>query len=454
MFAGIYCKPISRSVRLRAIVSAADLYVAVYTHTGAKMGRTTNRLSVKFVEGDREPGLYGDGNGLYLQVSARKTKAWVFRFMMAGRARKMGLGEVARVKLADARKKAMAAHSLVVDGIDPIDERKEKKAGAAAERAKSMTFKECAKGYIEAHQSGWKSAKHAGQWESTLETYAYPVIGSLPVSAIDAGHVMKILQPIWNTKTETASRVRGRIEKILDRARALKLRHGENPARWVGHLDQLLPSKSQVAPVTHHPALPYSDLPAFLKKLRKRDGVSARALEFTILTIARTGDTIGAKWHEIDPKDKLWTVPAERLKGKKGTRKRDHVVPLTNHTLAILNDLPRDGEYVFPGGKEGKGLSNMAMAELLKEMGYSADTATVHGFRSTFKDWCSEQTAYPNELSEMAMAHAVSDKVEAAYRRGDMRDRRRRLMEDWETYCEGDAVVGGDNVVAIGGGRK
>ena len=413
------------------------------------MGRAVNKLSVKFTErSNLRPGLYGDGNGLYLQVSNRNTKAWVFRFMMAGRPRKMGLGEVARVKLADARKKAMAAHSLVVDGIDPIEDRKERKAQAAAEKAKSMTFKECAKGYIEAHKSGWKSAKHAGQWESTLETYTYPVIGSLPVSAIDAGHIMKILQPIWNTKTETASRVRGRIEKVLDRARALKLRQGENPARWVGHLDQLLPSKSQVAPVEHHPALPYRQLPVFMKKLRKRDGVSARALEFTILTIARTGDTIGAKWQEID--DKLWTVPAERLKGKKGTRKKDHVVPLTDEALAILKDLPRDGDYVFPGGKEAKGLSNMAMAEVLKEMGYSADMATVHGFRSTFKDWCSEQTAYPNELSEMAMAHTVSDKVEAAYRRGDMRDRRRRLMEDWAAYCDGHAV-GGENVFAIGG---
>ena len=415
------------------------------------MGRAVNKLSVKFTErSNLRPGLYGDGNGLYLQVSNRNTKAWVFRFMMAGRPRKMGLGEVARVKLADARKKAMAAHSLVVDGIDPIEDRKERKAQAAAEKAKSMTFKECAKGYIEAHKSGWKSAKHAGQWESTLETYTYPVIGSLPVSAIDAGHIMKILQPIWNTKTETASRVRGRIEKVLDRARALKLRQGENPARWVGHLDQLLPSKSQVAPVEHHPALPYRQLPVFMKKLRKRDGVSARALEFTILTIARTGDTIGAKWQEID--DKLWTVPAERLKGKKGTRKKDHVVPLTDEALAILKDLPRDGDYVFPGGKEAKGLSNMAMAEVLKEMGYSADMATVHGFRSTFKDWCSEQTAYPNELSEMAMAHTVSDKVEAAYRRGDMRDRRRRLMEDWAAYCDGHAV-GGENVLAIGGRR-
>ncbi len=415
------------------------------------MGRTANKLSVKFVERkDLKPGLYGDGNGLYLQVSNRKTKAWVFRFMMAGRARKMGLGEVERVKLTDARKKANAAHLLVVDGVDPIEERNAKRAKAAADDAKAMTFKECAAGYIEAHKSGWKSDKHAGQWEATLETYAYPVIGSLSVDAIEAAHILKILQPIWNAKTETASRVRGRIEKVLDRAKALKLRSGENPARWKGHLDQLLPARSQVAPVEHHAALSYRQLPAFMTKLRERDGVSARALEFTILTVARTGDTIGAKWSEIDRREKLWTVPAERVKGKKGARRRDHVVPLTDKAIAILEDLPREGDFVFPGGKEGEGLSNMAMAELLKEMGYPGDKATVHGFRSTFKDWCSEQTAYPNELSEMAMAHTVSDKVEAAYRRGDMRDKRRRLMEDWASYCE-SKTVGGDNVVSIGG---
>jgi integrase len=315
-----------------------------------------------------------------------------------------------------------------------------------------MTFKECAEGYIQTHQSGWKSPKHATQWTATLETYAYPVIGSLPVGAIEDAHVMKILQPIWNTKTETANRVRGRIEKVLDRAKALKLRNGENPARWKGHLDHLLPAKSQVAPVEHHPALPYAQLPDFVKKLRQRVGISARALEFTILTVARTGDTIGAKHSEIEQKEKLWTVPAERVKGKKGARKRDHVVPLTDRALVILEELPVDGDFVFPGGKEGKGLSNMAMAELLKEMDYPPEVATVHGFRSCFKDWVSEQTAYPNELSEMAMAHTVSDKVEAAYRRGDMRERRRRLMEDWAAYCD-SKTVGGDNVVAIGGRR-
>jgi integrase len=394
--------------------------------------RATNRLSVKFIEkSDLEPGLYGDGGGLYLQVSNRNTKAWVCRFMIAGRARKMGLGDVGNVTLAEARKKAHAAHLLVVDGIDPIAEREARKAALAVERAKAMTFKECAQGYIQAHQSGWKSPKHASQWTATLETYAYPVIGALPVAAVDEAHVMKILQPIWTTKTETASRVRGRIEKVLDRAKALKLRTGENPARWSGHLDQLLPKRAQVAPVEHHAALPYGDMPAFMAKLRQRTSISARALEWTVLCAARTGDTIGATWNEI--RDGHWIVPASRMKGRKGSRRRDHVVPLSDRALAILEALPTDGDFIFPGASTGRGLSNMAMAETLKGLGYPQ---TVHGFRSTFKDWCSEQTAYPNELSEMAMAHTVSDKVEAAYRRGDMREKRRQLMKDWAVFCE------------------
>lgn len=414
------------------------------------MGRATNKLSVKFTEkDDLKPGLYGDGGGLYLQVSDRKTKAWVFRFMIAGKARKMGLGDFELVSLKEARRKREAAYSLVVDGIDPIDDRDARKAALAVEKAKTISFKEAAERYIAAHKAGWKSPKHAGQWAATLETYAYPKIGALPVAAIDVALVLSVIEPIWSTKTETASRVRGRIESILSWAKARGYRQGENPATWRGHLDQLLPARSQVAPVEHHAALPYADLPAFMAKLRAKEGIGARALEFTILTAARTGDTIGAEWREIDKAEKLWTVPAARVKGKKGARKRDHVVPLTKQALAILENLPAEGDYVFPGGKEGAGLSNAAMSELLKGMGYPNDVATVHGFRSAFKDWASEQTAYPNELTEMAMAHTVSDKVEAAYRRGDMREKRRRLMADWAAYCDGKAI-GGNNVVRIG----
>ncbi|GGI24117.1 tyrosine-type recombinase/integrase [Bradyrhizobium guangdongense] len=420
------------------------------------MARGTNKLSAKFIERkDLKPGLYGDGNGLYLQVSPsytegdKPTKSWVFRFMIRGRARKMGLGDIDQVSLKDARKLAQAKRLLVVDGIDPIEDRNARKTALVAEheaqKAKATTFRQMAESYIKANQAGWKSAKHGAQWVATLETYAYPTIGNLPVALVDKNHVLKILEPIWTTKTETASRVRGRIEKVLDRAKAMGLRDGENPARWTGHLDQLLPRKSQVSPVEHFAALPYKQLPAFMAKLRKRDGVSARALEFTILNVTRTANTIGAKWSQIDTEGKTWTIPGELMKGKKGKRRPDHVIPLSDRAVEILENLPREKVFVFPGAKEGAGISNMAMAETLKEMKVDV---TVHGFRSTFKDWASEQTSYANELTEMAMAHIVSDKTERAYRRGDQREKRVRLMQDWADYCASGSSVQ-DNVVPI-----
>jgi integrase len=412
------------------------------------MGRASNKLSTLEVKKDLPPGLYGDGDGLYLQVSNLKTKAWVFRFMMAGTARKMGLGSVDRVTLADARKKAKAAYSLVQDGVDPIDAREAKRSAEALEKAKVVTFKACAEKYIAAHEAGWKSEKHGAQWAATLERYANPVIGHLSVASIDVGLVLKVIEPIWSIKTETANRIRGRIESILDWARARGLRTGENPARWRGHLDQLLPARSSVAPVKNHKALPYTDLPRFMAALRQRDSVSARALEYTILTVARTGDTIGGIWAEIDPAERLWTVPAARVKGKKGARKRDHVVPLSDRAFDLLEAMPREGEFIFPGAKEKAPLSNMAMLEFLQGMGFG-EKLTVHGFRSAFKDWCSDRTAYPNELSEMALAHTVSDKVEAAYRRGDMREKRRRLMADWAEFCASSARGVSANVVAL-----
>jgi len=430
------------------------------------MARPTNRLSTLTLKKNLPPGLYADGGGLYLQVSQQKTKAWIFRFTRAGVPRKMGLGPVSvkpndkRITLSDARQKAAVARSLLIDGIDPIADREARKAAQAVEKAKTLTFKECAEGYIEANKPGWKSPKHANQWRMTLlgidpkgkpakNDYCKP-IRDLPVAAIDDGLVMKVLQPIWNTKTETANRVRGRIEKVLDRAKALKLRFGENPARWVGHLDQLLPKRSQVAPVENHPALPYSQLPDFMADLRQRAGFSARALEYTILTVARTADTIGGKRTEIDQREKLWTVPKDRIKGKKGARKRDHVVPLTSQAIAILEDLPQEGEYLFPGGNPGEPLSNAAMAAVIDRMNEDRVKAGLpkwvdpqqggreivpHGFRSTFKDWCTEETEYPNEMSEMALAHTLPDKVEAAYRRGNMREKRRTLMADWAAHC-------------------
>jgi integrase len=383
-------------------------------------------------------GFWCDGGGLYLSVKSLKDgegvgRSWIFRYRRAGRLRDLGLGPMSTVGLAAARERARVARQKLLDGIDPIEERRAARVAAAVSAARAMTFEQCAESYIEANRAGWKNAKHADQWRATLLTYVYPVIGALPVDAVEDVHILKILQPIWNTKTETASRVRGRSEKVLDRAKALKLRSaGENPARWTGHLDQLLPKRSQVAPVEHHKALPYAELPQFMTELRRLDSISARALEFTILTAARTGDVIGATWGEIDRKGGLWTVPAARLKGKKGARMRDHVVPLSDRALEIIDGL-RQGpsEYLF-ANDDGSPLSNMAMLECLR--GLRAGL-TVHGLRSTFKDWASEMTAFPNELSEMALSHAVADKVEAAYRRGDMREKRRRLMEDWSTFA-------------------
>jgi integrase len=425
------------------------------------------RLTALQVTKVKEPGMYGDGGGLYLQVSGdgkeRIAKSWIFRYRFKkstsnnGKllAREMGLGSFGTFSLAEARERARQQRQLLADGIDPIENRKQQEAAVALAKAQQVAFEECAKDYIKAHRSGWKNAKHGDQWSATLKTWAFPTIGKLPVGGITTDLVLKVLQqPVdaeepdgptfWTARTETASRVRGRIENILDWAKAKKLRDGENPARWRGLLDNLLPARADVAPVEHHKALPYADLPRFMTALRQRDNLSARALEFTILTAARTGDTIGAVRPEIDRGEAIWTVPAARLKGRRGRRKRDHVVPLCDRALQILEGRPDGTKFVF-AHEDDQPLSNMAMLELLQGMGFGEDL-TVHGFRSTFKDWCSEQTAYPNEMSEMALAHTVSDKVEAAYRRGDMREKRRRLMADWAAYCESPPAARGKAV--------
>jgi len=378
-------------------------------------------------------GRYGDGGGLWLQVSKWGTKAWQFRYMLHDRARQMGLGSIHTLSLAEAREKAREARALLLDGIDPIDARQGQRQQARAEAAKRITFREAAERYIAAHRAGWKNEKHGEQWTRTLATYAFPVIGNLAVADIDTSHVIKVLEPIWTKKTETASRVRGRMEAVLDWAKARHFRQGDNPARWRGHLDKLLPAKSKVRKVKHHGAMPYAEVPAFMADLRKQDSVSARALEFTILTAARTGETIGARWSEFDLKAELWTVPADRIKAG-----RDHRVPLSDRCLEIIADMPRedDGDGpVFPGVRPGKGLSNMAMLELLR--GMTDNGYTVHGFRSSFRDWCAEQTNYPREVAEAALAHIVGDQTEAAYRRGDALEKRRRLMAAWAGYCTG-----------------
>ena len=403
--------------------------------------RATQKLTPLAVKNADKPGLYGDGLGLYLQVSSFGTKSWLFRFMRDGTARKMGLGAVHTVSLAKARQLAAEARLKIVDGDDPIEARKARRTLAKVEAAKAISFKDCAEKYVASNEAGWRNAKHAGQWRATLETYAYPILANLPVSAVDTALVLKVIEPIWTSKPETAGRVRGRIESILNWATAREYRTGENPARWRGHLDNVLPKRSKVAKVKHHDAVAYQELPDFMRVLRGQSFISARALEFTILSAARTGEAIGAEWIEIDLDKRIWTVPAERMKAG-----REHRVPLSDRLVEMLADLPREGRFVFPGSKEGRPLSNMAMLELLR--GQRGQGATVHGFRSSFRDWAAEQTAYPNELCEAALAHTVSDKTEAAYRRGDMFEKRRRLMDDWAKFCAAPATVG-ENVVKM-----
>lgn len=377
-----------------------------------------------------KPGRYGDGAGLWLQVSRSGTKAWLLRYMLDGRSREMGLGPLHTVSLADARARAREARAKLLDGIDPIDQRQQSRAQVRAEAARLVTFRAAAEQFIADHEAGWRNAKHAAQWSATLGSYAFPIIGSASVAAIDTPHVLQVLEPIWREKPETASRVRGRIEAVLDWAAARRLRSSENPARWRGHLDKLLPAKTKVRAVRHHPAMPFAEVPKFAAELRTKGGISARALEFAILTATRTGEVIGAKWPEIDLDACVWTIPRERMKSG-----REHRVPLSPRASEILIALPRvkGDEYVFPGGRKGSGLSNMALLELLRDM--RGQGLTVHGFRSSFRDWAGEATAFPREVAEAALAHVIGDRAEQAYRRGDALEKRRGLMNDWAVFC-------------------
>ena len=403
------------------------------------MAREIGKLKALDVSRASEPGYYGDGGNLYLLVGPTGAKSWVFRYRVPAptpdnpkhsKLREMGLGPTHALSLAEARERAREWRRERLDGIDPIEARRSRRARIQLEAKKAMNFKQCAEAYIKSHSVGWKNPKHAAQWPSTLETYVYPAFGSLPVQGIDVGLVMNALEPIWTTKPETASRVRGRIESVLDWATARGYRKGENPARWRGHLENLLPKKTKVRRVEHHAALPYPELDEFIAELRQQEGVAARALEFAILTVARTGEVIGAKWSEINLAERLWTIPAERMKAGK-----EHRAPLSDAALAILGEIQeiRQSDYVFPGGKSGRPLSNMAFLMLLRRMGRG--DLTVHGFRSTFSDWCSERTNFPAEVREMALAHTVSDKVEAAYRRGDLFQKRRQLMDAWARFA-------------------
>lgn len=394
------------------------------------MPRLLGRLTALGVTQAKRRGYYADGGGLYLQITASGSKSWVFRFKERGRLREMGLGPLHTVGLAEARQRAHECRKARLDGRDPIEVRRGERLNATLEAARAITFKGCAERYIAAHRAGWRNAKHAAQWTATLERYVHPCFGALPVQAVDVSLVLKAVEPIWTKKPETATRVRGRIEAILDWASARGYRRGENPARWRGHLENLLPSRVKVRRVEHHPALPYGDIGRFIAGLREQEGVAARALEFAILTAARTGEVIGARWNEISTKDRVWTVPAERMKGS-----REHRVPLSGASLTILDEMAtlRSSEFVFPGMKAARPLSNMSFLMLLRRM--ERRDLTAHGFRSTFRDWAAERTGFPAEVAEMALAHAVAGKVEAAYRRGDLFEKRRQLMESWATFC-------------------
>ncbi|MNF32184.1 Prophage CP4-57 integrase [compost metagenome] len=392
------------------------------------------KLNPKQVENLTEPGTYEDGDGLRLVVKVTGRKSWVLRFQLNGKRREMGLGSFPKVSLKAARLEASAKRAQLLAGTDPLTardaEREVLRASQRAATAKAVTFKDAAADYIAAHRAGWKNVKHAQQWENTLATYVEPIIGELSTADVSTGHVLEILQPIWTKKPETASRVRNRMELVLDAAKARGLRDGENPARWRGHLDKLLPKRSKVRAVEHHAAMPWPELPAFMVELAKHEDLTYAAMRLTILTTCRTSEVLGATWSEIDRAARTWTIPATRMKASK-----KHRVPLSDAALAVLDTLPRveGSPYLFPGARKGRPLSNMAMLMGLRRMG--RNDLTMHGFRSTFRDWAAERTHYSREVCEMALAHVVAEGAEAAYWRGDIFDKRRALMADWGQYA-------------------
>lgn len=374
------------------------------------------------------PGKYEDGGGLRLVVSNGGAKKWVLRFTISGKRREMGLGSFPDIELGEVRTKASECRKFAKEGIDPIEARK-------AEPETIPTFTSCAARYIRAHRRSWKNTKHARQWVSTLKTYARPVIGSKLVDTVTTQEVLEILTPIWTTKTETAKRVQGRIENVLDFASAHKYRDPLNPARWRGHLDMLLPKPSRVKTVKHHPAMPYTDVPAFMGTLSRNGSISALALRLLILTATRTSEVLQARWSEIDMENTVWTIPAARMKTK-----REHRVPLSDAVIADLKVLPRieGNPHLFPGARYGKPLSNMALLQLMRGMGYGVNGKhgdyVPHGFRSSFRDWSGEVSNFPRDVAGMALAHTIENKVEAAYRRGDLFEKRRLMMQSWSNF--------------------
>ncbi|NDG54717.1 MAG: site-specific integrase [Betaproteobacteria bacterium] len=403
------------------------------------------RLTVKEIQRKTTPGLHGDGGGLWLQITKTGVKSWLFRFMVKGKAYGMGLGPLHSVTLAEARHKAANARRLLVEGINPLEERRRLHAQDAANRARTMSFAACSAQYIAAHRAAWKNAKHGEQWSSTLQTYVHPVIGKLPVGDIDTALIVKVLtqrdpkgNSFWEVKNETASRVRGRIEAILGWATTSGFRSGDNPARWKGNLENLLANISKRSRVKNHPSLPWQQVDAFMSSLDKREGIAARAVEFTILTACRSNEVRGARWSEIDLDAKIWTIPSSRMKAG-----REHEVPLSVEALALLKRLHASSELVFPG-IQNQVLSDMSLTQVIRRMVRDGQvwtdrdgrTVTVHGFRSTFRMWAAEATNYPREVAEHALAHQLPDAVERAYQRGTQFAKRIELMRDWGSLCK------------------
>lgn len=393
------------------------------------MGKQSRKLTALEVSRLKETGKHSVGEGLYLQISKTGSKSWLFRYSYNGKSKWMGLGPAHIVTLAEARSKMIILKKDLVSGEDPLLKKREKQKQSKLAEAKSITFDDCAKQYIEAHKPSWKNKKHISQWENTIKTYASPIIGGLPIAEIDLPLVLKVLRPIWYDKTETASRLRGRLERILSWAAVQGYRPSDNPAAWRGHLDQLLPKRAKVQKTQHFKAMPYDEVSSLIHQLRDMNGTSIRALEFLILTATRTSETLKATWNEINWNEHSWEIPAERMKAGK-----IHKVPLSSKAYEILLEMQKNStcDYIFPGKIKGKPLSNMALLTVLRRLGHKV---TTHGFRSSFSDWASEETNFSSQVIEMALAHTIKNKVEAAYRRGDQYFKRVKLMETWAQYC-------------------
>ncbi|MGH1457214.1 MAG: tyrosine-type recombinase/integrase [Alphaproteobacteria bacterium] len=395
------------------------------------MGRIAKELKPLAVAKLNKPGMHfvGGVTGLALRISSTGSRSWILRATVGNKRRDMGLGRYPEISLAKAKELTVEQRLKIRDGIDPILARQNAQAALKAEQASFISFEEAAQQYINAHRAGWKNAKHASQWSNTLKAYAYPVLSGLHVKDVTVDHILQVIEPIWQTKTETANRVRNRIELVLDWAKARGSRTGDNPARWKGNLDALLPAPSRVSKVSHHKAMDWRDVSAFMQELKQQDSVGAKALMLTILTATRSGEVRKATWDEIDLEQAVWTIPAERMKAGKEQR-----IPLSPEAVAILRKQPHiaDIPYIF-SNKVGKPLSDMALTQLLRRMELDC---TVHGFRSTFRDWAGETTAFPREVIEHALAHKLKDKAEAAYARGDLFTKRRKLMAAWADFLK------------------